>query len=72
MIESIAQLFSVPRTLVPLGSSIVFNRSSPAAGPPILIGVCPVIRRAYRESRTTCQSLFFFESRLRQRGPSGR
>ena len=34
---------------VPVGSSIVFNRSSPAAGPPIFIGVWPVMRRAKRD-----------------------
>ncbi len=49
-----AQLFSVPNTMLPVGSALVFNRSSPAAGPPIAIGVCAVIRRPYLDGRTTC------------------
>src|ERR1700752_1628611 len=51
-----AQLFKVPRTLRPVGSALVFNLESPAAGPPIVIGVMPVMRRANFEGRTTSQS----------------
>lgn len=39
-----AQLFSVPSTLVPVGSSAVFSRSLPAAGPVTCIGVVAVER----------------------------
>jgi hypothetical protein len=40
-----AQLFSIPRTRVPVGSSNVLRRSAPAAGPVSSIGVSPVILR---------------------------
>ena len=48
-----AQLFSVPRTRVPVGSDPVRMRGCPAAGPWIAIGVDPVIRRLSAEFRTT-------------------
>jgi hypothetical protein len=48
-----AQLLRVPRTRVPVGSSLVCSRSWPAAGPVISIGVVPVSRRLSAESRTT-------------------
>ncbi len=51
-----AQLLSMPVTRVPVGSSLVFIRSAPAAGPRISIGVVAVTRRLYRESRTTSHS----------------
>ena len=42
-----AQLPMVPRTVVPLGSAEVVSRSSPAAGPVTLNGVCAVTRRLW-------------------------
>ena len=62
-----AQLFKVPSTSLPVGSALVFSRASPAAGPPILIGVWPVMRRAYFDGRTTRHSLSFEYQGLRQR-----
>jgi hypothetical protein len=47
-----AQLFSVPRTCVPVGSAWVRMSGCPAAGPRIAIGVAPVIRRLDAESLT--------------------
>ena len=40
-----AQLFSIPLTRRPVGSSLVLSRSSPAAGPVRRIGVVAVMRR---------------------------
>src|SRR6476620_749789 len=55
-VDPIAQLFKVPRTLVPVVSAVVRSRGSPAAGPAMFIGVMPVIRRANGEGRTTSHS----------------
>ncbi|CSI56483.1 Uncharacterised protein [Vibrio cholerae] len=38
-VSPFAQLLKVPSTFNPLGSSAVFSRSWPAAGPVIIIGV---------------------------------
>lgn len=51
-----AQLLRVPATWVPVGSAEVLRRSAPAAGPTRVIGVVPVRRRLYAESRTGSQA----------------
>jgi len=43
-----AQLFSVPSTLVPVGSAAVVSSGDPAAGPVSLKTDCAVRRRLYR------------------------
>jgi hypothetical protein len=43
-----AQLFSVPRTMTPAGSTLVRSSGWPRAGPVISQGVSPVMRRAQR------------------------
>ena len=41
----------------PVGSALVISLGRRrCAGPPMRIGVCPVMRRAYRDGRTTCHS----------------
>ena len=47
-----AQLLRVPSTRRPTGSSAVFMRPDPVAGPSTAKGVKPVIRRLRRPPRT--------------------
>ena len=56
-----AQLLSVPRTVVPVGSSTVFSRSEPAAGPVKVNGVSIVMRRFRGAPTTYSQGWPFFE-----------
>ena len=66
-VKPMAQLFKVPRTSLPVGSALVRSLGSPAAGPPTLIEVWPVMRRPYFDGLTTRHSLSFACQGLRLR-----